>query len=335
MLRTVILLVAILIMGCRQQTSDLIRNTNSGPALGTSYNIIYLTSGELDLQPEINAVFDAVNKSMSTYIPTSDISRINDGDTTVIVDQMFREVFESSKEVFLSTNGYFDPTVGILVNAWGFGPGKQIALDQRAVDSLLLYVGLDKVTITDSNHFKKQFPEIQIDFNAIAKGYTLDRLALLMDENEIDNYLIELGGEVVTKGENKLRGKLWNVGIEDPQQPGPQALKLVISLKNRALASSGNYRKFRVDSISGEKYVHTIDPKSGFTKNSKILGANVLAGKCAIADAYATAFMAMELDSSIGLLKKHKELDAYIIYLGENGETLEYMTPGFKSLLSP
>lgn len=334
-MRSIILMVLVVLqLGCKQEKANLVRNTHSGPALGTSYSIIFLADGELNFRKEIDSVFNAVNRSMSTYIKDSDISRINMGDTTVVVDQMFREVFELSGVVYNQTDGYFDPTVGILVDAWGFGPGVQLSLNKTKVDSLLKYVGFYKLQLTDDNRIKKMSEEIRLDFNAIAKGYTLDRLAALLDHKEIDNYLVELGGEVVTKGENKIKGKMWTVGIEDPQNAGTGALKITIPLKNRALASSGNYRKFRIDSISGEKYVHTIDPKSGFTKNSKILGANVLAKNCASADAYATAFMAMELEASKSVLEGLKDIDAYIIYLGENGETKEYMTSGFKSILN-
>ncbi len=329
------ILLVILQLGCKQESASLVRNTHSGPALGTSYNIIFLAERELNFRKEIDSVFNAVNRSMSTYINDSDISRINNGDTTVVVDQMFREVFELSRIVYNQTDGYFDPTVGVLVNAWGFGPGEQLPLDKTKVDSLLEYVGFNKVRLTDDNRISKMSGEIRFDFNAIAKGYTLDRLAALLDQKEIDNYLVELGGEVVTKGENMIKRKMWTVGIEDPQNAGTGALKITIPLKNRALASSGNYRKFRIDSISGEKYVHTIDPKSGFTKNSKILGTNVLAQTCASADAYATAFMAMELEASKTILEGLNDIDAYIIYMGDDGETKEFMTSGFKSLLNP
>lgn len=335
-MRSIFLMCLVLLqMGCREETTRLVRNSSSGPALGTSYNIIYLADHELDFHEEIDSVFDAVNSSMSTYIKESDISRINNGDSSVIVDQMFREVFELSRLVYNKTDGYFDPTVGVLVNAWGFGPGEQLPLDQAKVDSLLQYVGFHKVQLTIDNRINKASPEIQFDFNAIAKGYTLDRLAVLLDRKGIDNYLVELGGEVVAKGENKIKGAMWNVGIEDPQSPGAGTLKLTIPLKNRALASSGNYRKFRQDSATGETYVHTIDPKTGFTKNSRVLGANVLAENCALADAYATAFMAMELEESVSILEDLNKIDAFIIYLAENGETKEFMTPGFRSLLTP
>ncbi len=320
-------------IACRDKPPEFIKNFNGGGALGTSYSITYLAKGELDFQKEIDSVFDAVNQSMSTYLPTSDISRINKGDSTVVVDQMFRDVFELSRQVHNNTRGYFDPTVGVLVNAWGFGPGKQLELDSVGVDSLLHYVGFQKVNLTGENKVVKELPGIQIDFNAIAKGYAIDRLAVLLDEKGIKDYLVEVGGEMVGKGMNRIKVKPWIVGVEDPGNTEGRQLKITIRLKDKALASSGNYRKFRIDSVSGKKYVHTIDPKTGFTKNSSVLGASVLAHTCAKADAYATAFMAMDLDGSIKILAEHKELEAYIIYLNDNGEPEEFITNGFKALV--
>ncbi len=328
-----VLFTACILFSCTQPHEVFIQNQNSGGALGTSYNIIYQSEKELDFQSEIDSVFSVVNKSLSTYIPDSDISRINDGDSMVVVDKMFKDVFNLSKEIHQKTEGYFDPTVGVLVNAWGFGPGEQLQLDSTLVDSLLSFVGFDKVSLTDANTIQKKNPAIRFDFNAIAKGYAIDRLAVLMDKKGIQNYLIEVGGEIVAKGENRIKKKPWATGIEDPQAEQGRGLKIIINLKDRALASSGNYRKFRIDSIKGEKYVHTVDPKTGFTKNSKTLGANVLAKTCAEADAYATAFMAMELNKVLDLLATQKELEAYIVYLDENGDTQEFMTEGFSAVV--
>ncbi len=309
------------------------RNFNSGEALGTTYNIIYLTGQPLDLQQQFDSVFRAVNASMSTYIPESDISRINSGDSTVVIDTMFREVMAISGEVHAKTGGYFDPTVGVLVNAWGFGPGLSMVMDTTTVDSLLEYVGFEKLEIRSDFTIGKQHSGIVLDFNAVAKGYTIDRLAAVLDRNGVAHYLVEVGGELVGKGRNLLKEKPWVVGIDDPQVEEGRTLKVRVQLKDRALASSGNYRKFRIDSVSGRKYVHTIDPISGFTKNSNVLAASVLANSCAVADAYATAFMAMDLDESIKLLVEQKELEAYIIYLDEEGMTKEFMTTGFEELV--
>ena len=318
---------------CSDSEPKIIQNENSGGALGTSYSIIYQSEKELDFQNGIDSVFAVVNQSLSTYVPGSDISKINNGDSTVVVDTMFKEVFKLSKEIYEKTEGYFDPTVGVLVNAWGFGPGEQLKMDSTRVDSLMNYVGFDKVMLTETNKVQKTNKFIRFDFNAIAKGYAIDRLAFLMDKKGIDDYLLEVGGEVVAKGENRIKGKPWATGIEDPQIEKGRGLKIVINLKDRALASSGNYRKFRIDSLTDKKYVHTIDPKTGFTKNSKTLGTNVLAKTCAVADAYATAFMVMDLDSVMNLLDSQKELEAYIIYLDEAGETQEIMTDGFRAFV--
>lgn len=329
----VLVLLALAILSCVKAPDKYVKNTNVGGALGTSYSIIYLADRELDFQQEIDSVFNVVNRSLSTYIPTSDISRINEGED-VTVDHMFREVFTLSKEIYAKTDGYFDPTVGIMVNAWGFGPGKKVNMDSTAVDSLMQWVGLDKVDITPENLIQKQFPNTYLDFNAIAKGYAIDRLAKMMDQKGIDDYLLEVGGELVGKGMNQIKQKPWVVGIDDPQVEAGRRLKILIHLKDMALASSGNYRKFRIDSITGKKYVHTIDPKTGYTKNASTLGVTVLASSCAIADAYATAFMAMDLERCKDILAAQNELQAYVIYLDDDGQTKEYMTPGFQKLVA-
>ncbi|RDY58088.1 FAD:protein FMN transferase [Flagellimonas nanhaiensis] len=330
--KILVLAIATAFWGCSPKTW--VKNQNRGNALGTTYSILYIAHEEHNFQKEIDSVFQVLNQSLSTYIPDSDISKINNGDSTIVVDKMFREVFEVSSEVYKASNGYFDPTIGVLVNAWGFGPGEQIELDSLRVDSLLGYVGWNKVQLNEDNTIAKTHSSIRFDFNAVAKGYAIDRLGAMLDAKGIENYLVEVGGEVLAKGENLLSGKQWTVGIDDPQVEIGRQLKLIVSLKNQAMASSGNYRKFRVDDETGEKYVHTIDPKTGYTKNSYVLAASVVAETCAEADAYATAFMAMNLKESQEILEKADELEAYIIFLDENGATQEYMTPGFEEFVS-
>lgn len=323
-------MVSLLLMGCGN--GQKVKNQNVGNALGTTYSIIYIANQELDFQQEIDSVFQVVNQSLSTYIPTSDISKINNGDSTLVVDQMFQEVFMASTKVFKASNGAFDPTIGVLANAWGFGPGEQLELDSLKVDSLLSYVGWDKVNLNPDHTISKQHPAIRFDFNAVAKGYAIDRLGAMLDTKGIQNYLVEVGGEVLTKGQNLVSEKKWSVGIDDPQVEVGRQLKLVVSLEDRAMASSGNYRKFRIDPETGKKYVHTIDPKTGYTKNSSVLATSVVAQTCAEADAFATAFMAMDLEDSKQLLKEKNQLEAYIIYLDKAGNTQEFMTPGFEIL---
>ncbi|WP_435624934.1 FAD:protein FMN transferase [Flagellimonas sp.] len=334
MRKVLVILCIISFLGCEQ---DLVKNQSVGNALGTTYSIIYIADNQVDFQREIDSVFQVVNQSMSTYIPNSDISKINKGDSTIVVDSMFREVFELSKRIHDVSNSYFDPTVGVLVNAWGFGPGKQMQLDSTRVDSLLQYVGFEKVELTDQNTILKERKEIYFDFNAVAKGYAIDRLGAMLDSKGIQNYLVEVGGEVLARGINSISAKEWTVGIDDPQAENQRRLKRIIRLKDRAMASSGNYRKFRVDPDTGEKFVHTINPKTGFTKNSKVLATSVVAKTCAEADAFATAFMAMDLDDTRQLLLISNILggpEVYIIYLNDEGATKEYMTPGFEALVS-
>ncbi len=323
--------VCIMFVSCNE--GNLVKNKATGQALGTTYSIIYFSNQEQSFETEIDSVFKAVNQSLSTYIPNSDISKINNGDSSVEVDHMFKEVFNLSKEIYKATDGYFDPTVGVLVNAWGFGPERKIEMDSVKIDSLLKYVGFDKVSLSQVGTIKKTHPNIYFDFNAIAKGYAIDRLAVMLDNQGIANYLIEVGGELVAKGQNKIKEKPWVVGIDDPEITEGRELKQVINLSDRALASSGNYRKFRIDERTGMKFVHTIDPKTGYTKNSNTLGVTVVANNCATADAYATAFMAMDLEKAFDVISKNRTLEAYIIYMDEQGQTQEFLTSGFEELV--
>jgi thiamine biosynthesis lipoprotein len=328
----VILSAALLGMACGP-TGPMQEQVYQGGALGTSYAIKLFSSDTISLQPGIDSVFRVVNQSLSTYIPDSDISRINQGEDSIVVDAMFREVFKASADIYTRTNGYFDPTVGILVDAWGFGPGTALEMDSTRVDSLLRYVGFEKIHLDADGRIVRDVPGVRLDFNAIAKGYAIDRLAVMLEERGIRDYLVEVGGELRARGRNQAKNSPWVVGIDDPQAKEGRAIKKIISFTDRSMASSGNYRKFRIDSLTGEKFVHTINPHTGFTENSNILATSVLAETCMEADGYATAFMAMQLEDSKKLLLETPELEGYIIYLGEEGETREYMTPGFEALV--
>jgi len=322
-----------LFQSCKQHKEVGVRNEYVGEALGTSYSIISITSDEMDLQQDIDSVFTVINQSLSTYIPESDISRINKGDSTIVVDAMFKEVFELSKRIHKETNGFFDPTVGTLVNAWGFGPERRISMDSLKIDSLLNFVGFDKITMDENNHIVKTNPNIYLDFNAVAKGYAIDRLAIMLNTKGIENYLIEVGGELVAKGKNTIKDNSWVVGIDDPEKEMTRSIKILIHLNDRALASSGNYRKYRIDEATGKKYVHTVNPKTGYAQLTNSLAVTILADDCATADAYATSFMAMDLHEAFNVINENNRLEAYIIYLDENGNTQEFLTQGFKSVV--
>ena len=234
-----------------------------------------------------------------------------------------KEIFSKSERIFKETKGYFDPTVGNLVNAWGFGPEKPLNnLDSSSVKDLMKFVGFDKVTI-ENNQVIKKYSETYFDFNSIGKGYGLDIIARFLESKKIKNYLIEIGGEVRVKG-TKPEGKIWTVQLENPNTDGSRSAYTYLQLTNSSMASSGNYRKFRM-APTGEKYVHTINPKTGFALESNLLAATVIAElDCADVDAYATAFMAMGLEKTVKFLEDKPHLKVVLIYVNEAGDLAEF-----------
>ncbi|PKD18084.1 thiamine biosynthesis protein ApbE [Salegentibacter salinarum] len=309
--------------------------TKTGKALGTTYQIKYFSSENLNTEKALDSIFEVINTSMSTYQDDSDISRINTGNEDIEVDIHFQKVFQLSKQIFKESNGYFDPTVGSLVNAYGFGPDKPLnEPDEAVLDSIKQLVGFEKVKLTEANTIQKENPDIYIDFNAIAKGYTIDVIAQYLDSKNVENYLIELGGELVAKGENLERESNWNVAIDNPQQTEDErTLQTVLALKNRAMATSGNYRKFRVDTTTGKRFVHTINPLTGEAEKSDLLSASVLAENCTLADAYATAFMALGYEKSLKMLENLENIDVYFIYADDEESIRVFTSTGFEQAL--
>ena len=313
----------------------------NGFAQGTTYHIVYipdfsvrflLDKDEFNYQDEIDSLLNRFNQSLSVYHPESVISRINKNDSLVVVDDLFEKVFQRASEVSETTNGAFDMTVGPIVNAWGFGPGEKGEVDSVTIDSLLQYVGIDKVSIV-AGRVVKTDPGVIIDVNAIAQGYSVDLLSAFLENQGIDNFLVELGGEMTVSG-TKPRGELWKIGIDKPIDnnliPG-QVLQAKVSLYNRSLATSGNYRKFYEE--NGIKYSHTIDPETGFPVRHNLLSVTVIAGDCMTADAFATAFLVMGLDKSIEMISRMDDLEGYFIYSGEKGEFETYATEGFAEMI--
>lgn len=329
-----VLLTIIALSACSDRKPKAIYN--QGHAFGTTYFIQYYSSEDQNLKPGVDSVIAAINQSVSTYIPDSDISRINRGDTTVVVDEYFKEAYLISARLHEETEGYFDPTVGVLRNAYGFGEVKPMErIDSLVLDSLMKYVGFNKVRITEDNRVYKEFPQIYFDFNAVAKGSGLDHIGDYLESKGITDYLIELGGEILAKGENIAKGKPWVVGIETPDSDlDNRSYEATVQLKNESLAASGNYRKFRVDSITGIKYVHTINPLTGSAEKSDVTSATVIAPTCGEADAYATSFMAMGFERSVALLNNLRDIEAYLTYTDENGEDKVYITTGFKERMA-
>ncbi|HEY9185743.1 MAG TPA: FAD:protein FMN transferase [Salegentibacter sp.] len=319
-----------LLLSCEPENSA---ESLSGNALGTTYNIKYFSEKELEIEAALDSIFNIINASMSTYQDDSHISRINNGDTSIVVDKHFVKVFKASQKIYKESEGYFDPTVGNLVNAYGFGPEKLLEQPEQAyLDSLHGLVGFDKLQLDANNRLIKAKSGIYIDFNAIAKGYAIDVIAEYFDENNVSDYLIELGGELVAKGRNKQKDSDWIVAIDDPEQKaGERTFQTILALKDRAMATSGNYRKFITDS-SGNTFVHTINPLTGRAEKTDLLSASVLAENCTLADGYASAFMAMGFEKAVALLKKLDNVDAYFIFVNK-GTPEVYASEGFKKAL--
>ncbi|WP_040282266.1 FAD:protein FMN transferase [Psychroserpens damuponensis] len=316
-------LIVLCFTSCKNQTkpnTQDVKNTQlSGPVFGTTYSIIY--ASEMDYTKQFDSLFTVVNKALSTYIPNSDISKLNRNED-VILDHHFNSVFRTSRIIFAATQGAFDPTIGNVVNAWSFGADKNKFLtDSVTINNLMLDVGFQKVQIAPfRNGFKINKPkETYLEFNAIAKGYGVDVIADFLDAKNVDNYLVEIGGEIRARGKNIEKESPWRVGLDEPRFDGEQSVYKAISLKDEAMATSGTYRKFKVDD-QGNRYAHIINTKTGYPSKTNILSVSVIANNCMTADGYATAFQAMGIDRLTRFLEKHPELKVFIVFENNNGE---------------
>jgi thiamine biosynthesis lipoprotein len=325
-----IILGFLLLTACNTKKSDYFKI--SGFAQGTTYNITYENIHNKDYSEDIDSLLKAFDKSLSIYDSTSIISRINNNDPTVDADDWFITVFNKSAEISEVSGGAFDITVGPVVKVWGFGNGPVAKHDTAHIDSLLQYVGMDKVKL-EGRKIVKKFPGVKIDVNAIAQGYSVDLVCDFFRNKGIKNYLVEIGGEVRGNGKN-AKDKLWQIGIDRPKDdnmmPGSD-LQAIIEIDNKALATSGNYRAFYVE--NGVKYAHTIDPKTGFPARNTLLSSTVVCDDCITADGYATAFMVLGVDKSKEILKKLRGVEVYFVYSNDKGEYQVYFSDGMKKMI--
>ena len=320
-----LVLLAGLFWVARREGPPLQLNEANGVTMGTvGYNIKALSTEIIPIGFGVDSLLQAFNQSLSTYIPSSELSRFNQLDTLAFESRLFPEVLEASRSVVEATNRAFDPTVGPLVNAWGFGPeGVTHQPDSSEIDSLVQLVDFRSVTFTKDYAAKKS--KMYLDFSAIAKGYAVDLVAEYLERQGIDSYMVEIGGEVRTKGKN-LEGQLWRIGIEDPLVARDERkLLAIVSLEDRSLATSGNYRNYYEK--DGKTYAHIIDPRTGYNNFNSILSASVFAPGCMEADAYATAFMVMGVEESAALVEASEDLEAILIYQID-GELRTYISQG-------
>ena len=331
-----ILCAAVVAVACQQMSKENVYYIR-GEAQGTTYGITYIAHKPIE-KTAVDSILKVIDLSMSTYIDNSLISKINKGEHLPI-DPHFEKVLSASMNIYSESEGVFDPSIGQLINAWGFGKKENhIPPTQKQIDSLLALTGMDKVhvvTTPKGTFVEKDNPNIQLNFNAIAQGYTSDVIADYFLSKQITNFIVEVGGEIVIHGRNTLKGKSWTIGIDNPLQKPDEDREIVatVELTDCGLATSGNYRKLWTDSLTGQKYVHTINPKTGRPQPSNLLSATVIAPSAMLADGYATTLMALGgIEKAKDFLAQHKELKAVLLYSDEahKDKIQRYVTENFK-----
>ena len=303
---------------------------NSGFIFGTSYNITYQCAD--DHKADIEKALAEVDASLSPFNDTSIITHVNRNED-VVLDNLFLDVFRLAQKINEDTDGAFDITVAPLVNAWGFGFKNGVNPDDNVIDSLRQVVGFNKVRL-ENNKVVKFDPRVMLDCSAIAKGYGVDVVANLLRKLGIKNFMVEIGGEVVTSGVNPERMP-WRIGVTKPTYDSVSVnneLQTVINVTDKAMATSGNYRNFYYK--GGRKYAHTIDPKTGYPVQHSILSATVITDDCATADAYATSFMVLGMEKARLVLDRHPEMMAYFIYSDDSGQNQVWFSPSLKDKIA-
>ena len=302
----------------------------SGTVFHTLYQIKY--KSPVLLTEKIDAEFQAFNLSLNPFNPNSILAKVNRNEK-VEVDDWFVTVFNKAMEVSAQSHGAFDPTAAPLINLWGFGFERKDSVSQPVIDSLLTFVGYQKVRL-EGRRVIKEDPRIQLNFSALAKGYACDVIAALLEREGVENYMIDIGGEVASKGLNP-KGDCWRIGINKPEDDTTgikNNIGQVVALcGKKGMATSGNYRNFYIK--EGKKYAHTIDPRTGYPSEQTILSASIIAPDCMTADAYATAFMAMGVEAACRMAETFQNIEYYVIYSDETGRNLIKYSKGMDSAM--
>lgn len=315
----------------------IIRNQNitpyhndKGMVFGTTYSITY--QADSSLHTSIKKELQKVDEALSPFNKQSVITAVNEN-RNMTVNKMFADVFLMAEKISEDTDGAFDITVAPLVNAWGFGFKSGKHPSRHDIDSLKTIIGYKKVSLNDLRVTKAD-PRVMLDCSSIAKGYGSDAVAAMLERHGVKNYMVEIGGEIVTKGISQKRMP-WKIGVTKPIDDSlslSQEIQCIINVTDKAMATSGNYRNFYYH--GGKKYAHTIDPKTGYPVQHSILSATVIANNCATADAYATAFMVMGMEKAQKLLERHPELMAYIIFADKDGIIQTWCSPSLKGKIT-
>ena len=324
-MKNYLILVFITFFSC----SELKKTSLNGLIFGTSYNIQFYSSGNSNYSNEIVDIFKEIDMSMSTYKKTSIISRVNNNNS-VQLDDHFKNVFSFSKKIYEITGGRFDPSIGLLVNYWGFGPEKYIPDSKINPNDQFTYLlsktGFNRFEIIDNKLSRPM--DSYIDFNAIAKGYAVDEVAEFLKNKQIDNFLVEIGGEINSSGINIDKNKPWLVAIDMPRFDGDRSNYSSLELNNISLASSGTYRKFKIDSM-GNRYAHIINPLTGYPTKTNILSVTVKASSCVEADAYATAIHSMNIEEIKDFFSFNNNISSLVIFENDKNELEELILNNF------
>lgn len=305
----------ILLSGCDRQRYL----TITGFAQGSTYHTICSLPGHISEKQagaEIDSILNAIDNSLSGYNKGSLLSRINAGED-IPLDNIFIECFERSKQFWEESQGAFDPSAAPLFDIWGFGFEEGTDVTQADIDSILQFVGMDKVSLEirddGTTHLVKEDPRIKLNFNAIAQGLSCDLIARHLQMEGSENYLVEVGREIVCKG-SSARGDKWRIGIDKPIDGNMDEganLQEIIEVGDRGVVTSGNYRKFYIK--DGKKYAHTIDPRTGRPVEHSLLSATILAPDATTADACATWMMVIGPQKAREVVDSRPDLDGYLI----------------------
>lgn len=315
--------IIVLLTSCNRQPKIIMLQ---GEAQGSYYAITYYDEQERNFQHEIDSIFHAVDVSVNLWVDTSVISKVNRNED-VTLDSIFIDNFNIAQEAAQLSDGYFDPTISPIVAAWGFSYKHGDSITPQLIDSLKQLVDYRKVRI-ENGMVVKENPDMTLDFNAIAQGYTSDLIASFLDSRGIKNYLVDTGGEIMSRG-TKPNGQPWIVGIEKPADnwDSEQVVHTRIALRDKGLVTSGSTRKYV--ERNGKRYSHCIDPNTGYPVEHQLLSATVLAENSVWADALASICMVMGMEKSLPLIEGMEGVEAYYIFVNEEGQLETFATEGF------
>lgn len=326
-------LVSLFVIGCTSSPQEVVR-INRGATQGTTYQVSYKVISGTDYQRGIDSVLFAVDQSLSAWNPHSTLSKVNRNELDSVVDPLFTNVIRAGQRISRETFGAFDMTIGSVIDLWGFGSESNGRPDSLKIDSLIQESGYNKFRLDPSGKIMKP-KSMKLNVNAIAQGYSVDLIAEYLESKGVTDYLVEVGGETRTRG-TYIDDEIWRIGIDKPGEEidADNRYQVIVKLDSASLATSGNYRKFKVDSITGIKYGHTIDPLTGYPAQDRLLSVSIITLDCMSADAYATACMSMGLDKAKKFVEERAGVEAFFVFSSLTGEWETWSTPGFDEMVN-